>query len=322
MDESIRSQVLDFVGKNPVTLANIAFRISGDYPVLHKSLLDRGLDVREFSFERDPQTNYDSSTPALAGRKLLVADTDLGSDDYFFIAKRLARTGSFDFRYLTQNPQRVHTPEDLFLEAYSQGMEMKPQDLGADVQRFVQKYREVVGSGFKVAGSAETRRLALGIALAINDQRRDVYTDSPGKDCLVVYLDKRKNPRIRRGDRKRKILLVEDTRDSAKVLTDMIRGHNDLYEIEVFTDAEKGLERLKKERPDVVITDVMMPHVNGLEIAEEAGQLKTPVILMTAYPDRYASREAQRLGIRYFFEKPISTEKLMDAIEDLTWAVA
>ena len=323
MDDQIKSSVLGFVGKGPLTLAGITSRVSGNYAVLHQDLLGRGIDVREFNFERDPRTNYDNSTPLPVDRKLLIVDSDLGSDDYFLIAKRLARANAFDFRYLTETPTRLYSADDLFLQAYQNGAEITPQDLGKDVQQFVDKFRDKVGgSDLRVAATEETRRFGLGIALAINSQRRDVYVGSPDQNCFVVYLDKRGNTRIRRGDKKRKILLIEDTRDSAKVLTDMIRGQNDLYVVELFTDAERGIAKLKSEKPDLVVTDVMMPKVNGLEIAEEATGLKIPVILLTAYPDRFASREAQRLGVRYFFEKPLKTEKLIDAIEDLTWAVA
>ncbi|MCD6163447.1 MAG: response regulator [candidate division Zixibacteria bacterium] len=111
-----------------------------------------------------------------------------------------------------------------------------------------------------------------------------------------------------------KILLIDDEKrmsESLKTLL-VIEGHT----VEAFTDSEKAAKLLENESFDLVITDIKMPVVNGLDILEKAHH-KDPfleVILMTGYASLESAKEAVDQGAFSYITKPIEFEELKIAI--------
>lgn len=87
-------------------------------------------------------------------------------------------------------------------------------------------------------------------------------------------------------------------------------------------DGSQGLEQAKQERPDAVISDMLIPKIHGLELCKmikqdpDLNQIK--VILMTAvYKGTTFKFEARECGADFFIEKPINTNELLALLDDM-----
>ncbi|MCA0200668.1 MAG: response regulator [Proteobacteria bacterium] len=117
-----------------------------------------------------------------------------------------------------------------------------------------------------------------------------------------------------------KILLIEDQAFTAKILETVMTsaGHT----VTVVMDGEKGLEAFEADRPDVVITDIILPKMNGLAVisAIQAKAPRVPVIAMTggSSTSQYSYLDkARELGALDVFRKPVAAEQLLSAIKRL-----
>ena len=115
------------------------------------------------------------------------------------------------------------------------------------------------------------------------------------------------------------ILIIDDEPEIVELLTEFVKqlGHSALSA----SNGLHGLEIAISQNPDLVISDINMPKMNGLEMLEKlkATGSTTPVILFTAFSDTQKIRSAWKLGAFDFVEKPIdfgSLQKIIDkAIE-------
>ncbi|MGP8049309.1 MAG: response regulator [Desulfobaccales bacterium] len=113
----------------------------------------------------------------------------------------------------------------------------------------------------------------------------------------------------------KKILVVDDEKivcDMAKVIL-----ANEGYEVETFTDSQLALEALQRTPYDLVVTDLMMEQVSGMDILREVNSLypNTKVIMLTAYATLDATIEAIRERIFDFFPKPVKIEELKKSVK-------
>jgi len=109
--------------------------------------------------------------------------------------------------------------------------------------------------------------------------------------------------------RKNSILLVEDDRNAREGIARFLRGK---YDITVAEDGVRGLNILKKNGFDLVVTDIKMPGVDGMEILAATKQLKPspPCVLITAYGTIEAAVKAIKDGAYDFVSKPINLDQL------------
>src|SRR5215212_3447326 len=88
------------------------------------------------------------------------------------------------------------------------------------------------------------------------------------------------------------ILLAEDNNDLRNLYAHLLR--NEGFEVTAVEDGEAALDVLSKKRPDAVVTDLNMPHMDGLELIEwirgQEEMAGLPVIAMTAYTESMMSR--------------------------------
>ncbi|HEY0743938.1 MAG TPA: response regulator [Chryseosolibacter sp.] len=116
-----------------------------------------------------------------------------------------------------------------------------------------------------------------------------------------------------------KVLLVEDTLELAQQACDILRmeGHNVLISL----NGADALQLLRSGnlKPDVIITDLLMPGVDGFTLIEAVknipGLADTPIVIMSAKSDQDTVGRASSLGIKKFLAKPCSPEKLLQSIE-------
>lgn len=112
---------------------------------------------------------------------------------------------------------------------------------------------------------------------------------------------------------KRRILLIDDDARVREMLQELITGFG--YDVDVAEDGQAGLNKFKQQPVDLVITDLMMPRVNGLQLAAELRVLhpSVPIILVTGFATDAAAQEARRLGLR-MVSKPVGATLLKAAI--------
>lgn len=115
-----------------------------------------------------------------------------------------------------------------------------------------------------------------------------------------------------------KILLVEDEENLARLLKDAI-GDN-FYSFTIAKDGVEGIELFKKIKPDIVITDIMMPRMSGLDMAKELKRInpKTPIIILSAFSEKEKLFSAIDVGITKYFLKPFDTDELLEYISSIT----
>ena len=114
----------------------------------------------------------------------------------------------------------------------------------------------------------------------------------------------------------KKILVVEDNELNLKLFCDLLRAHG--YEAEAVRDGREAVERTRAFRPDLIIMDIQMPHVSGLELIE---QLKSdpdlkaiPVMAVTAYAAKGDEERIRDAGAEGYVSKPISVMKFVEAV--------
>lgn len=108
-----------------------------------------------------------------------------------------------------------------------------------------------------------------------------------------------------------RILVVEDERMMLKVIE--FRLKKDGFDVLIAEDGKAGIEAIKNWQPDVIITDIMMPYLSGLELiayTRNELQLKVPIIVLSAVGLEKTVVEAFGLGADDFITKPFSAEEL------------
>ncbi len=112
-----------------------------------------------------------------------------------------------------------------------------------------------------------------------------------------------------------KILIADDDPNLRKVLTIELSG--DGYEVQTTDSGVRALELIEKGEPDVVILDLNMPGLNGMEVLKQIKNLESSVevIVLTGYASVSTAVEAMKLGACDFLTKPFNVESLKAAIE-------
>ena len=108
----------------------------------------------------------------------------------------------------------------------------------------------------------------------------------------------------------RKILLIDDETDILRVLSLSLKA--DGYEVLTATDGEQGLALFEKEKPDIILTDVKMPGMDGIEVLREIKQRSddSEVIIVTGHGDIDTAIEALQFGASDFINKPVRDKAL------------
>ncbi len=112
------------------------------------------------------------------------------------------------------------------------------------------------------------------------------------------------------------ILVVDDEPYMIRLLQHHIERAG--YRLVKATNGREALERIEEDQPDLIIMDVMMPEINGLEVlAQLRKQEQTkhlPVIIMTANAQRFTREQAEAAGVSAFLTKPFSPTQLMTEV--------
>ena len=112
-----------------------------------------------------------------------------------------------------------------------------------------------------------------------------------------------------------KILVVDDELLIRDLLYDFFSARN--YEIILAESCNKACDIIASEEVDLILTDLKMPDMEGLEIARRLknSEKDTPVIIMTGFPSVDSAVEALRLKVSDYIIKPFNINRLFESIE-------
>lgn len=115
----------------------------------------------------------------------------------------------------------------------------------------------------------------------------------------------------------RRILLVDDHLTLALTLGKILELQG--YAVTTAASGEEALEALQQDRPDIVLSDVKMPGMSGLELMQQVrgNYPNLPFILITAYTGEYLGRDADPADPVPVLSKPLNFEHLFKLISDL-----
>jgi len=109
------------------------------------------------------------------------------------------------------------------------------------------------------------------------------------------------------------ILIVDDE----EIIRDFLSEVLEDYELELASDGDEAIEKLRKRSYDLVITDLRMPKVPGEEVVKVARQLhpQMRVIVISGYSSLYTVSQSVSHGACAFLSKPFSIKELMQSVE-------
>ncbi len=117
----------------------------------------------------------------------------------------------------------------------------------------------------------------------------------------------------------KRILVVEDNDLNRKLFCDVLRANG--FEVEPVADGARALEMARQLAPDLIIMDIQLPHVSGVDLIEQAKsdlQLQAiPVLAVTAYAAKGDEEKIRAAGAAGYLAKPVSIMPFMNAVRHL-----
>lgn len=115
---------------------------------------------------------------------------------------------------------------------------------------------------------------------------------------------------------KPKILVIDDDVDLVAVMKGTLQSKP--YEVIVAYNGKDGLEKAKKEKPDLILLDIMMPVMDGFSFAEQFGKdpslVKIPVLALTSFSDSLG--QPFPFQVSEFLRKPLKPKELIAKVEE------
>ena len=126
--------------------------------------------------------------------------------------------------------------------------------------------------------------------------------------------------------RQAKILVVDDDPDIREAISAVLEAHS--YQVIIAGDGEEGLDKLKEERPDLLILDLLMPKMDGFAVLKElqdprrAKYGNLPILILTSVREdasrrRYELETGLELNVDDYVEKPIEPHTLVERVSKL-----
>jgi DNA-binding response OmpR family regulator len=117
----------------------------------------------------------------------------------------------------------------------------------------------------------------------------------------------------------KKILIVEDTPDLLQSILEFLIMEG--YETIGCLSGKEALEKLSVNKPDLIITDLSMPDMDGFQLIEKIKEIKhlntIPIAIFSARPAQENQAKAISFGVTKYIKKPCTPEELLASIEEL-----
>jgi two-component system cell cycle response regulator DivK len=116
-----------------------------------------------------------------------------------------------------------------------------------------------------------------------------------------------------------KILIVEDNALNVKLFCDLLAAHG--HEPQAVTDSRQAMDAAHDFSPDLVITDIQLPHVTGFDLIrmlrEDAKLSEVPIMAVTAYSAQGDEERIRAAGAQAYVSKPISVMRFAETVDQL-----
>src|SRR6056297_1236452 len=113
-----------------------------------------------------------------------------------------------------------------------------------------------------------------------------------------------------------KILVIDDERSIRNTLKDILEYEK--YEVDLAEDGKKGINKVKQGEYDIVLCDIKMPGLDGIEVLEQIHSLAsdTPVVMISGHGNIDTAVESIKKGAFDFIEKPLDLNRLLITIKN------
>jgi two-component system, cell cycle response regulator DivK len=117
----------------------------------------------------------------------------------------------------------------------------------------------------------------------------------------------------------KKVMIVEDNELNLKLFTDLLRAHQ--FTVEGVRDGRLAIEQAKMFVPDLIIMDIQLPHISGLDIItamqSDPVLAATPILAVTAYAGKGDEERILGAGAKAYLSKPVSVMKFLEAVRGI-----
>ncbi|HEY5562078.1 MAG TPA: sporulation transcription factor Spo0A [Clostridiaceae bacterium] len=117
------------------------------------------------------------------------------------------------------------------------------------------------------------------------------------------------------------VIIVDDNREFCNILNDFLSNKDDINVTGIAKDGIEALKLIQENKPDLVILDIIMPHLDGLGVLEELSRMKIQpmprVIVLSAVGQDRITQRALTLGADYYVIKPFDLEIFIKRIRDM-----
>ena len=115
-----------------------------------------------------------------------------------------------------------------------------------------------------------------------------------------------------------RILIIEDEASIRRVLVKILSEENDTYQVDEAEDGVVGLEKIKNNDYDLVLCDIKMPKMDGVEVLEAAKKIKPeiPMVMISGHGDMETAIHTMRLGAFDYISKPPDLNRLLNTVRN------
>jgi DNA-binding NtrC family response regulator len=115
-----------------------------------------------------------------------------------------------------------------------------------------------------------------------------------------------------------RILIIEDEASIRRVLTKILSEENDTYQVEDAEDGLIGFEKIKNNDYDLVLCDIKMPKMDGVEVLQAVKKIKPeiPIVMISGHGDMETAIQTMRLGAFDYISKPPDLNRLLNTVRN------
>ena len=122
-------------------------------------------------------------------------------------------------------------------------------------------------------------------------------------------------------DSKINIIIADDNKEFCNILNDYLLNQRDIVVTGIANNGVEALKLIQEKKPDLVVLDIIMPHLDGLEVLERLNTMDIDpmprIIVLSAVSKDKITQRALSLGADYYFEKPFDMEILVKRIRQM-----
>jgi DNA-binding response OmpR family regulator len=118
----------------------------------------------------------------------------------------------------------------------------------------------------------------------------------------------------------KKLLLADDSVTIQKVVE--LTFQEEDYDVSIVGNGLEALEKIKEERPDIILADISMPGLNGIDLCEKlknnSNYKNIPIVLLINSFEEFDRKKGDKIGVDGYIEKPFESQDLIDIVQSLT----